>query len=361
MMMPRTFVREWTVRIAAVVFLLGMAAPRLSASDDGKRITPENFRAAAEYSAANGGLSLLVVQSGRVVFESFAKSHGPTKARKIYSGTKAFWTVAACAAVEDGILRLDERASDTLNEWRGNSNKQRVTLRELLSFTAGLDPGFRLHRDGIADLNRIALGLPLVAPPPGSRFIYGPSQLQIFCEVLRRKLALRNETPWSYMERRVLLPLGLRNLKYRHDETGTPLLATGFELTASQWARFGQMVLGKGTYRGHKILEPSSLDSCLRGTFANPGFGLAFWLNSRAADAGAREFDIENMLEKDWQNQNWCGTCVCTSAPTDMVACIGSRGQRLFVLPSLDTVVVRQGAGGDAFRDGRFLRILLGR
>ena len=37
----------------------------------------------------------------------------------------------------------------------------------------------------------------------------------------------------------------------------------------------------------------------------------------------------------------------------------GSRGQRLYVIPSLKLVVVRQG-DGDLFSDARFLRLLLG-
>ncbi len=342
---------------AACVFIAcALAGPAWS---DAGGLTGENFRAAAAYSAAHGGLSMLVIRNNRVVFEEYANGHSAEKARKIYSGTKAFWAAAAVAAEQDGILRLDERASDTIAEWRDDPAKRPITLRELLSFTGGLAPGFSLHGESISDRNHYALKLPVVAPPPGSRFIYGPSQLQVFCEVLRRKLAARNESPWRYLERRILGPLGFHNLKYRSDATGTPLLATGFELTAIEWARFGLMVLGRGTYGSQKILTPESLGDCLRGSGANPAFGLGFWLNHRAGDAGAREFDIEDMLEKDWKNQDWRGTCICREAPPDMLACVGSQYQRLFVIPSRNVVIVRQGAGG-AFNDARFLRLLLG-
>ena len=204
-----------------------------------------------------------------------------------------------------------------------------------------------------------ALKLPVVASQPGTRFIYGPAQLQIFCEVLRRKLAVQNETPWSYLARRILHPLGLRSVNSLCDAKGTPLLASGFKLTAREWATFGQMVLGRGTCRDKRILSPESLDNCLRGTGANPAFGLAFWLNRRAGDPRAREFDIEDMLEKDWEKQDWRNACICRDAPPDLLACVGSRAQRLLVIPSMNAVVVRQGTGGP-FQDGRFLRLLLG-
>ena len=342
------------VGCAVIVFPV---AGRLWAEPCG--LSPQNMRAAAAYSAAHGGLSMLVIQNNRVLFEQYANGHSAQKTRKIYSGTKAFWTAAAVAAEEDGILRLDERASDTIGEWRNDPIKRTITVRELLDFTGGLAPGFPLHSEKIPDRNRYALQLPVVASSPGARFIYGPAQLQVFCEVLRRKLSARNETPWGYLERRILNPLGFHNLKYRYDSTGTPLLATGFELTAREWAKFGQMVLDHGTYRGQKILAPQSLANCLRGTGANPAFGLAFWLNHKARGAGAREFDIEDMLEKDWKKQDWHDACICRAAPADMLACVGSQYQRLLVLPSMNAVVVRQGTAGP-FKDGQFLRLLLG-
>ncbi len=106
------------------------------------------------------------------------------------------------------------------------------------------------------------------------------------------------------------------------------------------------------------MLSNGSLSQCWRGSPANRAFSLGWW-NNRAAPGG-REFDIENMLIPKWPQQNWSGTCICRAAPGDMVACIGSLYQRLFVIPSMDLIVVRQGAGGQ-FSDGRFLRLLLGR
>jgi hypothetical protein len=42
-----------------------------------------------------------------------------------------------------------------------------------------------------------------------------------------------------------------------------------------------------------------------------------------------------------------------------MVVALGSHYQRLFIIPSLKAVIVRQGSGGN-FSDTRFLRLLLG-
>jgi CubicO group peptidase (beta-lactamase class C family) len=70
--------------------------------------------AAWEYSASHNGLSLLVLQHGRVLLERYAPGDGPTVRHKIYSGTKGLWCVAALAAQDDGLLKLDEPVAATI-------------------------------------------------------------------------------------------------------------------------------------------------------------------------------------------------------------------------------------------------------
>ncbi len=322
-------------------------------------ITPGSLRAAAQYSAARRGTSLLVMQHGKIIFEDYANGGSVFAAHKIYSGTKSFWVMATLAAVRDGLLSLDEPVSNTITEWRDDPRKQRITVREIMNFTDGLEPAFVLHGESIHDRNGYAIRVPVVAPR-GAAFIYGPSHGQVLCELLRRKLARRGVTPFGYLQRRVLDPLGIGEVEHKEDALGNPLVATGFQLTARQWVRFGQMVLHRGSYGGQEIVPANLLAECFRGSSANPAFGFGLWLNNRADSRAAREPDIEDELEKKWQRQNWRNVCICRDAPADMVVALGSGYQRLCIIPSLDLVIVRQGEN-TKFSDAIFLRTLLGR
>jgi CubicO group peptidase (beta-lactamase class C family) len=142
------------------------------------------------------------------------------------------------------------------------------------------------------------------------------------------------------------------------DRAGNPLMATGFELTARQWARMGKLILNRGFYNGKQLVDPGLLDNCRHGSEANPAFGLAFWLNREAAHSGAREIDVEKTLDYPWQVQNWTDACICRDAPSDMIVSLGSAFQRLYIIPSLDLIIVRQGENA-TFSDADFLRILL--
>ena len=113
----------------------------------GAELNPADVRAAATYSANRQGASILVIQHGRTLIEEYPGGGSASGGRKIFSGTKAFWNLAALAAAEDGVLSLDERVAVTIPAWRDDPRKSRVTIRQLLDFSCGLDPGFFLHGD----------------------------------------------------------------------------------------------------------------------------------------------------------------------------------------------------------------------
>ena len=318
-------------------------------------IQPSDCARAAKYSESKRGASMLVMQNGRTVFEHYANGGSASGRWPIFSGTKSFWGIAALAAVHDGLLKLDDLVSDTITEWKSDPRKSRITIRQLLDQTDGIEAASRLQRPSIRDRNAMAIQLQAVAEP-GSAFIYGPSHLQIFCELLRRKLRGRNII--SYFEGHVADRLGLHRLNYKKDSHGDPLPATGFELTAREWARLGELVLGRGSCRGRQIVSANSLREAFLGSQANSSYGLAFWLN-RQAPSG-READMERMLDLPWQNAQWTDVSICKDAPADMVVVLGSHYQRLFIIPSLKTLVVRQGSEAK-FSDAHFLRLLLGR
>jgi CubicO group peptidase (beta-lactamase class C family) len=318
-------------------------------------IRPNDCVRAAKYSESKRGTAVLVIQNGHTVFEHYANGGSAVLRWPIFSGTKNFWGIAALCAVRDDLFKLDDPVANTISEWKTDPRKFRITFRQLLNFTDGIEGASYLHRASIPNRDAVAVRLPLLAEP-GRRFIYGPSHLQIFVEVLRRKL--NGRSPIGYIQQNVLQPLGLGSMEFKADSHGNPLAASGFELTAREWARLGQLVLGQGKYQGRSIVSPNLMRQAFTGSAANPSYGLTFWLNAQAP--GAAEIDTEKELDLPWERARWDNVCIARTAPADMVTAIGSEYQRLFVIPSLDAIIVRQGRGGK-FSDAQFLRLVLGR
>ncbi|WP_395750388.1 serine hydrolase [Prosthecobacter sp.] len=304
----------------------------------------EGIQAAAAYSAAHGGHAFLVKQNGKILHESYANGHTKYEPHRIYSGTKAFWGLTAFAAEKDGLFSMDERVADTITEWQGDKRKSQITVRQLLDFSHGLEPMFSLHDNSFKDRTAAALKAGAVASP-GRSFIYGPAALQVFHELLARKLK-QKQTPTHYLERKVLGPLGLGSQRYLPDQHGAPLLAAGFMQTARQWSELGTWMLKR-----EDVLMK------LQGSSANAAFAFGFWNNRAAASKSAREMDAEATLDKKWQQQSWRNACLCRSAPADLIACIGSYGQRLYIVPSMKLVIVRL-AKDSKPNDAQMLRLL---
>lgn len=255
--------------------------------------------AAVTYAASHGAQALVIARDGTTVEEWFAQGWGADRAHALYSGTKSFWGPAAVCALEDDLLRLDEPVADTIDEWRADPQKSRVTLRMLLSLTAGY--GFGGLGASVAPYDR-ALETPL-KNAPGTRFTYGGISLQVFGAVLARKLADRDLTPHEYLRERVLQPAGVTIDRWKELADGTYPLPTGAFLSANNWLAYGRYI----------VANSDRFSKCFAGSDSNPRYGLGWWLGAK-------------------------------SAPPDLVYASGSGGQALYVVPSLTLVIVRFGS-----------------
>src|ERR1700719_289084 len=100
-----------------------------------------NVTAAHAYALRHELHALVIARGSDIVCEAYAPEHGPDVAHALYSGTKSFWGVAAVAAQDDGIVRLDERVAETFTAWHDDPRKANVTLAQLLTLTSGFGFG----------------------------------------------------------------------------------------------------------------------------------------------------------------------------------------------------------------------------
>ncbi len=305
-------------RLLGIALALFWAAPALA-----------DYQAAATYSASYRGISLLVIENGEVVFEDYPGDGAADRAQPLASGTKSFAGIMAAAAVQDGLLTLDERVSDTITEWQG-SLREEITIRQLLNLTDGLrlpqSAGRMLPYDRVP---RLRLGR-----MPGETFAYSPTPFQVFGEVMRRKL---EGDPLEYLTRRVLDPIGLEVTNWRRTRDGNPTFPTGAQLTARNWARFGEFILARGAWNGEQLVSPEAFEELFVGSDVNPAYGLSWWL-IRPVDL---EFAATTSPLSDstdfWQHPD--------VFPSDMVMAAGAGDQRLYVSWERNMVVVRQAEG----------------
>ncbi len=322
------------------------------------QLSADSIAKAQQYSARNNGRAMIIQEGGDLRFEKYYNGYSKGEPLHIYSGTKSFFGVLAVIAEEDGLLSLEERVAETVTEWRDDPKKNQITIRETLNFTSGLETGFEeIYGRGSEDKISRAVGLDATRER-GESFIYGPGNMNIFCEVLRRKLKPKRLSYEEYLGRKLLRPLDIQVSRWREDAHGNPMPSAGMYMTGQEWLKFGEMINAGGRFGMKQIVKTENLRKCFEATSINPAFGLCFWVNGYAGQPGAREVDVEEELEIDPLPEDWRGAVICNNAPRDLIVSLGSTFQRLYLVPSMDLIVVHHGKPGHEFRDFDFLEIL---
>jgi hypothetical protein len=202
-----------------------------------------------------------------------------------------------------------------------------------------------------------AIAAPLSADP-GTKFQYGPMPMQIFGEIMRRKLLSKgmDPSPLAYLKRRILDPIGMVIGDWRNGPDGNPLMPQGAVLAAREWAKVGEFVRAGGKVGGKQIVDPATLAALFRPSAINPTYGMTWWLPhpSTSPDPVTAGTDIGRRARE---------------LPRDLVVAAGAGDQRLYIIPSLGLTIVRQAQLDIAaamrgeksnWSDAAFLETLLG-
>jgi CubicO group peptidase (beta-lactamase class C family) len=337
-----------SVMMEAAVRVVGVSAEELA-----------RFTVAADYSDSVDGDALLIIKSGAVVFERYTGSTTASSPHQLASGTKSFSAALFALGEAEGLWTLDENVSQTLTEWQGVTNKQDITIRQLLSLTSGLVDSPAYGATNVASLDTYALAIndSSTAYPPGVACIYAPANFQVLAALFERKTG--GLDPAQYLYDRLLGRLGFNASHlalWGRDLLEHPQMAGGARFSARAWANYGKLWLQNGQWEGQTILDPQTMNLAV--TYANPaflGYGLTWWLNR--PNEGTYTPGVDQLPT----DGNGDGTQIATNAPADMFMAAGTGKQRLYVIPSLDLVIVRFGHGaGGAFNDHTFLGHVLG-
>jgi CubicO group peptidase (beta-lactamase class C family) len=154
---PLPFLRRFMgSRNALSIFALFFATSASAFAE----IQADDCERAAKYSETKRGVSMLVLQNGRTIFERYANGGSARGRWPIFSGTKSFWGIVALAGVHDGLFNLDDPVSDTITEWKSDPRKSQITIpsvtqpdrwnRRRFAASAPIDPRPKCCGDSIA-------------------------------------------------------------------------------------------------------------------------------------------------------------------------------------------------------------------
>ncbi|MDN5552112.1 MAG: beta-lactamase family protein [Brevibacterium sp.] len=201
----------------------------------------------------------------------------------MYSVSKTFTSVAAGIACDEGLLGLDDAVVDHLGELADTMapGVEEVTIRHLLSMTAGID--YRWEDPDIDHPDDAARAF-LATPPqaaPGTWYAYRGTNSYMLSRVIAAVSGLDLR---DFLLPRLFTPLGIGNPQWHRCPLGFSIGAVGLFLRTEEIARLGTVLLHGGSWNGPQLVSSRYVDLMHQQTIptgrpeADNGFyGLRCW------------------------------------------------------------------------------------
>jgi len=263
--------------------------------------------------------AVVVCYDTTLLMEKYKK--GFTKDTRLlgWSMSKSVTSALVGILVKQGKLNVNKPAP--VKEWK-NDERKNITLNNLLQMSSGLewkedysnisDATVMLYEKG--DMGSFALNKP-AAFPPDSVWYYSSGTSNIVSLIIRRQFD-DDKNYWEFPRKELFNKTGMRSMVFETDASGTFVGSSYTFATARDWARFGLLYLKKGKFHGQQILPEGWTDYTATPAAKSQGkYGAHFWLQKKELP----------------------------DAPSDTYYCDGYHGQRVYIIPSRNVVIVRFG------------------
>ncbi len=202
------------------------------------------------------GAACLIV-NGKLVWEHYWKDFGPNSRFDIYSAGKAFTASAIGLLVDDGKIKVDDPACNSLTEW-ANDGRKEITIRNLLTMTSGL----KLDYDGFVnspDPTEAMLNWPMERQA-GTAWSYEQATSHALSIIVKR---VSGKQPIVLLRERIFNSIGIMEADWLRSRQGDCLGWRSVLISARELALFGQFYLNKGRWNGEQLLSEDFIDQAI--------------------------------------------------------------------------------------------------
>ena len=280
---------------------------------------------------------VVIARGGKLLFEHYRAgedqcwgepigrvTHGPDTRHDLRSVTKSVMSLLFGIALDRKLIgSIDQPVFDWFPDYRDlrTPEKERILFRHLLTMSSGLEwdeydysnPGnSELCMLRSSDQYRYALERP-IASPPGKVWTYNSGSSLLLEAVIARAAGADLA---EFARESLLTPLGIADFDWtRNAATGMPEVG-GLRLRARDFARIGQLVLAGGSWNGRQVVSRRWIEE------------------STAAQIGP----ADRLFYYGYQW--WQGRSLLGGRDVQWILAMGLGGQRIFIVPALDLVVV---------------------
>ncbi|GAA4109248.1 serine hydrolase [Aquimarina addita] len=268
--------------------------------------------------------AVLVVYKDQIIEEQYIDGFDKNTLVLGWSMTKSILSTVYGVLQKQGIVDIDHKAP--IKEWQQDERKE-ITINNLLQMNSGLaweedygsisDATTMLYLDSDMTLPQIHKK---AIHKPNEYWYYSSGTSNLLSGILRKQFNSYQEY-LDYPYREFIDKIGMHSMIIETDMAGNYIGSSYSWATVRDWAKLGVLYLHKGNWNGQQIFNPEWVDYVTTPSPTSDGdYGGHFWLNKGG---------------------------FYPDAPRDMFSANGFQGQRVFIIPSKDLVIVRFGLEGD--------------
>ncbi|PCI11804.1 MAG: serine hydrolase [Flavobacteriaceae bacterium] len=272
--------------------------------------------------------AVLVIYKDQIIAEYYKKGFDKDDLHLGWSMTKSVTSTLFGILEKQGEIDVQQPAP--IAAWK-NDERSKITINNLLQMNSGLewiedynsisDVTKMLFLD--ADMTKSQIEKPLVGEP-NEAWNYSSGTSNLLSGILRNQFDTHQEY-LDFWYRDLIDRIGMNSMVVETDMAGNYVGSSYGWATARDWAKFGLLYLHNGNWNGEQLFDPEWSKYVATPTNNSKGeYGGHFWLNSGG---------------------------VMPDVSKDLYSANGYQGQRVFIIPSKDLVVVRLGLASIDFNE----------
>ena len=227
--------------------------------------------------------SFMFVRHGSVVAEGWWAPYDAVTPHILYSLSKSFTSTAVGLAISEGKMSLDDEVLKYFPEdapAEPSLNLKAMRVRDLLRMATGNVAEASFNANNVWTRAFLAQPVPF---KPGTHFLYNSPATYMLSAIVQKATGM---TVLDYLKPRLFEPLGIDGPTWIMSPQGVTAGAYGLSLRTEDIARFGQLYLQKGKWKGKQLvpaqwIEEATARQTSNGSSPNSdwdqGYGYQFW------------------------------------------------------------------------------------
>jgi hypothetical protein len=279
----------------------------------------------------NKSRAVVVIYKDQIIAEKYGDGFSKDSRILGWSMTKSIMSTVFGVLQHQNKINIQDKAP--IESWQKDARKK-ITINNLLQMNSGLE--WDENYDAISDATKMLFlerdmtkmqEEKLLKYQTNFSWNYSSGTTNLLSGILRKQFST-HQAYLDFWYTDFIDKIGMNSMVVETDLAGNYVASSYAWATARDWAKFGLLYLHNGYWNGEELFNKKWVDYVTTPTPTSNGtYGAQFWLN----------------VEKQFKE-----------VPANMYFADGYQGQRVYILPDQDLVIVRFGLSW--FEENEFLQ-----